>query len=110
MGAAENAVQKACLDFLRLSKVFAWRSNNTAVYDSTRGCYRSHAGIKGLPDICGLLPNAALFVECKSATGKISPEQAAFHAQARALGAVVIVARSVDDLRKGLMEYCQEKP
>ena len=94
-------------------KLFAWRSGNQPVYDPARKCDRSHNGIKGLPDICGILPGGsgtALFVECKSATGKVSPEQAAFHAQARALGAVVIVARSVDDLRKGLMEYCQEKP
>lgn len=106
MGAKENAVQKACLDLLVRLQVFHWRSNNAPIYDPRRKRYRAHNGIKGLPDICGVLPGGrALFVECKAPGGKLSEAQRDFHASASEEGAVVIVAWCVDDLRKGLMGY-----
>lgn len=38
-----------------------------------------------------------LYVECKSRTGKLSPEQQALHAQARSLGHFVFVVRSFQE-------------
>jgi len=58
-------------------------------------------GKKGMPDIHGYLNDGrALYVECKSATGRLRPEQVAFLERAERCGCVVVVARSVDDLQK----------
>lgn len=86
----------------------AWRSNVAPVADvSASGRRYWVRGLpKGFPDISGLLPaprlGVALFVECKSLRGTLSPEQQAFHARLRAHGAVVLTIKSIPDLREGL--------
>ncbi len=56
-------------------------------------------GKKGMSDIQGYLDDGrALYVECKSATGKLRPEQVAFLERAERCGCKVVLARSVDDL------------
>jgi hypothetical protein len=56
-------------------------------------------GKPGVPDIIGYMDDGrALFVECKSATGRLSKEQDVFLQRAARCGCKVVVARSVDDL------------
>lgn len=56
-------------------------------------------GPKGSPDIHGYLKDGrALYIECKTRTGRVSPEQQEFHDRARQAGAVAIIARSVSDV------------
>jgi hypothetical protein len=58
-------------------------------------------GKKGMADIQGYTnEGVALFVECKSATGKLRPEQKEFLDRAARCGCKVVVARSIDDLQK----------
>ena len=79
MGAKENVVQKACLDYLLRKGYFVWRSNNLPVYDRKRKCYRKHNGRKGVPDIIGWDKNGRFIgIECKSAKGKPTEEQLEF--------------------------------
>jgi hypothetical protein len=54
---------------------------------------------KGRPDLCVLLPwGRVLWIEVKSAIGKLSVEQKAWHKRAAELGHLVLVARRLDDL------------
>ena len=101
MGKAENAVQRACLEYLRLRGVFCWRSNNNATFDRTRGVFRAFSGMPGVPDIIGILPGGRfLGIECKAKKGKQSDSQMEFEAQCKRLGGVYLLVRDVMELAR----------
>ena len=52
----EADLVRACLEWLALRRVKAWRMNNTGVYDPARKAFRSFRGERGVPDILGVLP------------------------------------------------------
>jgi hypothetical protein len=94
----ESDVLRACLDFLRLRGVFAWRCNTVGVWDPVKQVFRSRAGARGVSDILGVLPGGRfLAVECKRPGRKPSAEQAAFLANVVGAGGVALV---VDDVRE----------
>ena len=101
--ASEHDIQTAILDYLaRCSKVaFAYRQNTGQTkYEGDDGKTRwVRYGWVGCSDILGMLTNGRfLAIECKSRTGRLSPEQAAFLDAVNAGGGLGIVARSVDDV------------
>jgi hypothetical protein len=56
-----------------------------------------------LPDIVGVLPGGkALYIEVKTATGRLSPHQEKFLSILENAGAVAFVARSVEDVMQRL--------
>lgn len=82
--------------------------NNTGVAKFCAACERVHAserhpayrvvkfGVPGAPDILGILAGGTAFgIETKSETGRIKPEQAAYHAMLERFGGRVTVVRSV---------------
>ena len=103
MSATESQVLKSCLHYLQVRGIECWRANvgSMTIPGTTRFV---RFGKKGMPDIQGYMNDGrALFVECKSATGRLRPEQVAFLERAERAGCVVVVARSIDDLKaKGL--------
>lgn len=102
MASEENAVQSACLSYLKIKGVFCWRNNNTPIFDSRTKRYRSMAGIRGVADILGIYKGRFLAVECKSKNGRLSKHQKAFREEITDKGGIYIVARSVQDLYEGL--------
>ena len=101
--ASEHDIQSAILDYLsRCSKVaFAYRQNTGQTkYEDDHGKTRwVRYGWVGCSDILGMLTNGRfLAIECKSRTGRLSPEQSAFLDAVNAGGGLGIVARSVDDV------------
>jgi hypothetical protein len=63
-----------------------------------------------MADISGILHDGRrLEIECKSATGRQSPEQASFQAMIERFGGVYILARSAQDAVAQLQArgYCQ---
>ncbi|WP_287602702.1 VRR-NUC domain-containing protein [Thiothrix sp.] len=105
--ASEHDIQKAILDYLaRCSRVaFAHRQNTGQTkYEDGHGETRYvRYGWVGCSDIIGMLTDGRfLAIEVKSRTGRLSEEQAAFLDCVNAGGGVGIVARSVDDVIKGL--------
>ena len=60
----------------------------------------------GWPDLTGVLaPSGRLvLIETKTPTGRVSAAQSALHAVLSRFGALVIVARSVEDVAKALPE------
>jgi len=58
----------------------------------------------GHPDLAGILAPSgrAIYIEIKSATGRLSKQQARFRDMARAMGALYILARSVEDVSRAL--------
>ena len=104
----EGHVVKACLDYLRSQGVTAWRNNTGATrITDYRGRERFiRYGHVGSSDIIGYLPNGiALFVECKTATGKLSKEPRDFLCAARDAGCFAVMVRSVEDLKEAMDEF-----
>jgi len=59
--------------------------------------------IRGISDILGILPDGRfLAVEVKTKKGRVSPEQQVFLDRINALHGVGFVARSIEDVEKGL--------
>ena len=62
----------------------------------------------GTADLMLCLPgksSSGLFIELKTATGKLSPEQEQFIADVRRFGYTAVVCRSTDEARKVITEY-----
>ncbi len=113
----EADVLTACLDYLRLKGVLAWRSNNTGIFDPSRKCFRSFRGLKGVADILGILPRKSchegrpslqgvfLAVECKGGRGSLSPDQEWFLEEVTRRGGVAFCVRSVRELEEQLSPH-----
>jgi len=102
----ENAIVKSCLDYLSVMQIFAWR-NNTGVArpkraDGSFGFVKF--GYVGSSDIFALHDGRFIAIECKAEKGRLSQDQISFLDRVRFEGGIAIVARSVDDLAKGLKE------
>ncbi len=94
----ESVIQRQILDYLTRKGYFVWRQNQGGI-PTGRGGFRRFNGMRGLPDICGVLPDGhALFIEVKRPRGKTTPEQNEFLIKANLLGAHAFVARSVKDI------------
>lgn len=83
----ERDITASIRDYLRMRKIFHWKH------------WSGLGSTPGIPDIIGVLPGGkALFIEVKTARGKLSEHQENFLRNAQELGAVCIVARGVSDL------------
>lgn len=114
----ERDIQRACLDYLSLKGIVAWRSNQIPV-PLKDGGFSRFAGRRGVSDILGIIPQTVrvvgydepqtfgnfLAVECKTPAGRLTKEQAEFLAEIERLGGIAIVARSVDELESKLLPY-----
>jgi hypothetical protein len=109
----EREILKAILAYLALVPyVVAWRNNSGAAIlpkskaDGTGTWMPVRFGFKGLPDIGGWVRAEPwprpLYIEVKREGRYPDAYQRAFLDKARADGCLVIVARSVDDVRRGL--------
>jgi hypothetical protein len=111
MKTPEGAVVKACLEYLALRGVYAYRQNTGAAeYEDKTGKKRFvRYGKLGASDIVGLLPGGRFIaVECKAPGGRLSEHQAEFLQDIERMGGLAVVARSVEDLEKILRSQLHE--
>lgn len=114
MGRLENIVQKACLEYLETMRRIGvvgkfWRQNNGGFYLKKKDCYikpKSLGYIDGVPDIAVVMADGRYVgVECKSPKGVMSSAQTIFKEDLQRCRTDVIVAKSVDDLQRGLLTF-----
>lgn len=116
----ESSTLRACLDYLALCKIAAWRINVQGVplHDGSGGWRKAPS--TGIADIiavgrmpcdndgafprCGTPNPHPIAVECKSACGRQSPAQREFQRKWEAAGGLYVLARSVDELRTALRD------
>jgi hypothetical protein len=92
------------LEYLLYRGLFVWR-NNAAPIPTRDGGYRRFNGMKGRPDIEGILEGGRYFgCEIKKPGGKMSAAQNIFHQRAAALGGFLCTVHSVDELEQDLQE------
>ena len=102
---SETDIQRCILALLAKhpSVAFAHRINSRVLdvddKHSKTGKRPMRMAPKGLPDIAGMLRTGhALYIECKSADGTLTEEQACFLARVNEHRGVAFVARSIDDV------------
>ena len=103
--ASEHDIQRTILAGLAAHGVPAFRLNSGAFVVSRPGEKRRflQASFPGCPDLVALLPGGqTLWIECKSARGTLSPEQAQFRELCQERGVPHVVARSWQDVAQAL--------
>jgi len=99
----ERAVQKACLVWLRRQGAIVAVTDAGAAYRA--GAFYGDAIPAGWPDITGLLPNGRFIgVECKAKGGRQSTAQKRIEREIRKRNGLYVLARSVEDLAKGIAD------
>lgn len=98
----ESDVQRACIDFMRAE---GWLVR-PAPRDARKAAKGAYSVPPGEPDLLCVKPNPdrVLWIECKSATGKLSDEQIGWHMKAIVDGYDVRTVRSVDELKRIMRE------
>jgi hypothetical protein len=110
MKTPEGEVVKACLEYLALRGIYAYRQNTGAAeYQDKKGKKRFvRYGKLGASDIVGLLPGGRFIaVECKAPGGRLSDHQIKYLEDIERMGGLAVIARSVEDLEKILRNQKQ---
>lgn len=104
----EMGILRACLEYLALRRIPAWRFNSGGVRlpkgpGKASGFYR-FSTCQGLADINGVLPGSGrwLAVEVKRPGKKLRANQAQFLDCIRQAGGLALCVRSLDDLVQAL--------
>ena len=101
----EKDVQLSILQYLEAKRYFFYRQNTTPIFDAQKKIFRRMPAyaMKGVPDIIVIHQGKYIGIECKSDTGKMSPDQLQFEKMSTLNGGVYILARSIEDvIKKGL--------
>ena len=102
-GKPERSVQRAILLYLRIKGCLVAVTDAGAAYRA--GAFFGDSIPAGWPDITGVLPSGRFVgVECKAPGGRQSPMQKAIEEAIRKRNGIYILAWSVDDVEKGLID------
>jgi hypothetical protein len=111
----ESGILSACLQWLHLKGVWAWRQNQGAI-PLPNGGYRRFVGLAGVSDILGILPQkvrvvgaeapvtfgSLLAVETKRPGQKLRPAQAEFLRMVNERGGIGLCVHSLKELEEQL--------
>jgi hypothetical protein len=88
---------------------FLYHTPNGGRRDAISGARLKKKGVKsGVPDICLPLNNGkygALYIEVKTSSGKVSPNQKRWLDALNRQGNLAVVCRSLDDAQKVILDY-----
>ena len=103
----EKDIERLILEWLNVQPgCKAWKNKSMGTYDPVRGVYRanqSRFSEKGSSDILGIWGGRMLCIEVKSRRGTLRPEQKEFLDIMGKLGAITILARSLEDVLGALV-------
>lgn len=97
----ETQIVRDCLTYLKLKGVLAFRNNSGQIFLNQGDKVRVvRMGLKGSPDIIGVMPPDGKFlaIECKTEKGKLTEHQKLFGEEVVKKGGIYLVVRSIDDL------------
>lgn len=98
----ERAVLRACLDWLHVRGILAWRSNNAGVRVGEGASRYAFHGMRGVPDILAVRAGKFYGIECKATNGKQSDHQKAFQSALEREGGIYLLVKSLSDLIEGM--------
>lgn len=109
---SETQIQKQITDYLKLRRVFFYRTNNMPQRKTSKGSDYYTQNVPGLPDLFLCLPNGrACYVEVKSKDGQQTELQKRFEEDAVKNQIHFIVTRDLDNFRMQfdpLLKECLE--
>jgi hypothetical protein len=115
--AKEIDLVRACLDWLGLRQIKAWRMNNTGVFDPVKKVYRTFRGLRGVSDILGIVPQTVeldgervtfgnfLAIEVKRPGEALRPDQEEFLREVRARGGIGLCVHSLAELEQQMRAF-----
>lgn len=101
----ERDIKRQIMIWLQWRKCFCWVNQSVGIWDEKQNAHRKLNGfgqIRGTADILGIWKGKPLAIEVKSSTGKLSLYQTMFLQNFANAGGIAIVARSIEDVEKGL--------
>ena len=102
----ENIIEKQIFTYLRSRGILCFKTIQAGYFDPIRKVFRKQNSpffMRGVSDCLGLLPSGRfLAIEIKSSVGITSPHQKAFIKSVNDSGGIAFMARSVEDVIKGL--------
>ena len=99
----ESDIQRAIVNYVRqvLPDAVCFAVPNAARRGKSGRASNGVPGLmRGVSDLCVVLPFKVIFAEVKTDKGKVSPEQRGFGMRMMALGHSFAVWRSIDDVRR----------
>lgn len=88
----EAEITKQIRDYLKLMRIFHWKQ------------LQGLGSTPGIADIIGIYQHKPLAIEVKTEKGKLSVQQEAFLKNWQNEGGIAILARSIEDVIKGLSD------
>lgn len=102
-GPLEHEVQSAIIDWLKMKRIFYWRSNTGAFAGTHNGKTRFvRFGKKGSPDIFVVIHGQIIGIEVKGDQGFQSQVQKEFEVEFTRAGGKYLLCFSLDDAIRGL--------
>ena len=106
MQGEEKRIENAILEWLAMKDIFAFKVKSQGTWDPTKKVFRSPSKYykRGTADILGIYKCRPLAIEVKSKTGKPTIHQKIFLQAWQDNGGIGFIARSVEDVMRGLNE------
>ena len=104
----ERDIQYTILQYLKAKKIFSYKNSTAGIYKKATGSYIPSQSV-GSPDIIAVIDGVYVGIEVKGPKGKQSADQKQFQKDLEKAGGLYILARSVEDVDKGIGGYYREK-
>jgi hypothetical protein len=105
----EEALHRSIVQYLAVALPAGWifhHSRNGGMSKAENGRAKAMGAMAGFPDLVMFGPHAfTAFIEIKTASGRLSPEQRGVHDMLRSMGFPVGIARSLEDVDDLLEEW-----
>lgn len=100
--ASEREIQNSIMAYLATVRGgFFFVVKTQGTFDPRRGVFRKNSAHRGVSDILGVYNGRMIAIEVKSAKGKPSFHQLEFLSDVERCGGVGIIARSIEDVKRG---------
>jgi hypothetical protein len=122
LSSTETDIVRACLDWLALHRIKAWRMNNTGIFDPVKKIHRRFHGLRGVSDILGILPQRVrlaegseetfgnfLAIEVKKPGEKPRADQEAFLQDIRDQGGIGLCVHSLRELEERMRPFLHDR-
>jgi len=94
---ANDLTKTIIWDMFHVREGVAYRINNGATYDRSKGVYRKGVQRKGVPDIIGIIDGRFFGIEVKIGKDRQSADQKEVEREITAAGGVYFIAKTYDD-------------
>lgn len=95
----EKDIQKAILDWLKLSKIFCYKNSTVGIFKKSTGAYIPSQSV-GSPDIVCVIEGRYVGMEVKKPGYGLRESQVEFRRALEAAGGEYHIVRSVDEAQK----------